>query len=432
MITKYEYHRYDNVKLLSNISIPSNVHGYSLGIEYMKNWFLSKFEDGFFKTVHINGKHVFDDYRIFDKIKLTKIEKPAVAITPTVNVDENRDNLDLYMAEKNILMRRSRGYNDSFFSDPDRNIFLGLQMRSLEMGFNFRVRVKTRAQQLDLFEYIKLSCRNGSTQGEYISTDFHIPKEIILNIAETLGFEMYKDEKNNTRIKDIYHFLQYLNSHSTNPIMYKFRTINGNDEFFIKMYNVYVHITNIEKMSIDDGEREGQLDNNFHIEMNCILRLPVPHLYFFFTNKTLEQKYKAKNDLAGLWTFNTIEPPEKNVNGWDQYLSTEYVEESRHLSVINFAELIDGDSNLMKVIKYNLSLFISPSNFIDIIIYNRFTQVPITINWDTLDIIINKDVVSEESRITLYLNKLYFNEQLELIDRIYENRISNNTESTTE
>ena len=72
MITSWEQREPKKITLHDYIAIPSEMNAYSLGIEYMKDWFLSQFNTDFFKTVYINGKHIFDDYRRFNKERLTK------------------------------------------------------------------------------------------------------------------------------------------------------------------------------------------------------------------------------------------------------------------------------------------------------------------------------------------------------------------------
>ena len=66
-------------KLYKSLVCPSYVHGYSLAIEYMKKWFLSKFDKKYFKFVHINGKHVLDDWKHFNNYNIVR-EKPMLAI----------------------------------------------------------------------------------------------------------------------------------------------------------------------------------------------------------------------------------------------------------------------------------------------------------------------------------------------------------------
>lgn len=418
MISRYRMQNpMDQISLHRNLSTPSTIHGYSLAVEYMKNWFLKQFDDEYFKTVHINGKHVFDDYRRFNKTELLKIEKPAVAIIPSVNFDYDRDTLDLYLGGRDLAINRVAIIQNGFLQDHDNNVYLGLQLQQLEMPFTFRIRVKTRAEQIDLYEYMKLAFRVGSTQGEDISMDFHVPSDIMLNIATDAGFEI-KDNK----VVDVVGFLSYLNGHSTIPFTYKFRTINGNSEFFIRLDNLYVHINNTDKLSLDDGEREGQLDNNFSIEMNCTLQIPIPHFYFYFTNRTIQQHYKAVKDLSGLYSFKIIQPPARNSKGWLNYLSTDYIDNSKYLSTIDFKELIQGD--LLKVCKFNQSMGLSPAIFMDIIIFNGQKQLDIDIDWETLIVTINKEVPDEDTKICIYVDKEYVNDKLLHLQKANNTRLS--------
>lgn len=420
MITELDYTKFHDIELYGNLATPSTVHGYSLAIEYMKKWFLDKFEDDYFKTIYINGKHVFDDQRKDNK-KIT-IEKPAIAITPAVNYEFDRDTLDLYLGGRDIISRRSTYYQDAFFQDHSKNIYLGIKLRQLEMPFNFRIRVSSKAQQIDLYEYMKLAFRVKATQGEYLSMDFHIPYNIMMEIATSSGFEIITDDRNK-RVKDIIGFLNYLNSNSKLPFLYKYRCINGNSEFFIRLNNVYVHISNLDDLQLDDGDKQGQIDNNFHIELSTILQIPIPHFYYFYSDKSLQFKYKEENKLYGLYAFNDIEPPNKNEKDWDQYLSTEYSEESLYLETIEFKELLEN-KELMKIIKLTVDTGLSPSVFMDIKIYNALNQIPITIDWENYIININKKIREPRSKITIYTDLKYINDKLAMLQDANNTRIS--------
>ena len=420
MITELDYTKFHDIELYGNLATPSTVHGYSLAIEYMKKWFLDKFENDYFKTIYINGKHVFDDQRKDNK-KIT-IEKPAIAITPAVNYEFDRDTLDLYLGGRDIISRRSTYYQDAFFQDHSKNIYLGIKLRQLEMPFNFRIRVSSKAQQIDLYEYMKLAFRVKATQGEYLSMDFHIPYNIMMEIATSSGFEIITDDRNK-RVKDIIGFLNYLNSNSKLPFLYKYRCINGNSEFFIRLNNVYVHISNLDDLQLDDGDKQGQIDNNFHIELSTILQIPIPHFYYFYSDKSLQFKYKEENKLYGLYAFNDIEPPNKNEKDWDQYLSTEYSEESLYLETIEFKELLEN-KELMKIIKLTVDTGLSPSVFMDIKIYNALNQIPITIDWENYIININQKIREPRSKITIYTDLKYINDKLAMLQDANNTRIS--------
>ena len=416
-----------DIQLNSHLCIPSTVHGYSLAIEYMTDWFLSKFNNNFFKTVYINGKHVFDDWRRENNKDKLKIEKPAVAIVPVVDYDFDRDTLDLYQGGANVYTRRSTIYDASFFRDFDKNLFLGIKMQALRMNFGFKVRVKSRAQQLDLFKMMEIYFRVGSTQGERISMDFHIPQEIMLNLAKDAGFEVYQktSSKGDTlyAVRDIKGFLKYLNSHSLMPFMYKFRTINGNSEFFIRVKDLYVHIANLDKLQLDDGEQEGQLFNNFHIEMASVLTIPIPHFYTYYTNNRIRKEYGRRDDYSGLYTFKQIEPPNKNEKGWDQYLSTEWVSDDKYIDKIEFEELLEN-KEMKLVIDFTKDTFISPAIFLDIKMYNSFKELDIKIDWENFIIYVNQKVNDLTSQITIYADLEYMNQQLENIFELDKSRLS--------
>lgn len=409
-----------NITLHKNISIPSEIHVYSLAIEYMRMWFLKKFDDDYFKTVYINGKHVMDDFRHFNRQELIRREKPALAIMPTVNYDYNRDTLDLRLGGRDILTRND-GLSETIIGDNEKNIFLGMKLRQMEINFDFKVRVGSRAEQIDLYNFMKYAFRVGSTQSEYMSYDFHIPSQIILNIAKHAGFviEKSKDGKKRDVIKNIPGFLRYLNSHSHAPILYKMRTINGNAEYFIRMDNMYTHISNLDSLSLDDGEREGQIDNNFHIEMQCILKIPAPQYYFYYSNDEIETTFNNRKEFAGLYEIKHVEPPTRNNKGWEQYIATQWNDETRHIDSIEFKELFEN-SELNSVIDHNRNMGISPGVFIDIKLFNNAEDIPIKVNWETYEIIVDNDMESDISLISIYVDLEYVNGQLILLNSLEE------------
>ena len=82
-------------------------------------------------------------------------------------------------------------------------------------------------------EFIKLKHRAGYTETRTLSLDMHVPKEIIAQIAIDNGFSI--DE--NLNIKDPFVFINYLNSHSLIPFIYKLRYDNGNNQMVLVVRN---------------------------------------------------------------------------------------------------------------------------------------------------------------------------------------------------
>lgn len=419
MYRKYEPKRIHQIRLNSDISVPSTIHGYSLGVEYMKRWFLDKFDKEYFKTVFVAGKSVFDDYRKLSKKELLTVEKPALAINPALDVDYNREYVDMYPGGLKNFARRTCTYDKGFFKDEESNTYLGLHLRLMRINFNIRARVKTRAQQIDLLEYMRLAFKIGSTNSEYVDMDFHVPKEIIICLARDNGFEV----DGNGKVKDVIGFLQYLNSHSGFPFMYKLRTINGNNEYFIKVPHLSMHIDCTNNLSIDEGERQGQLDNNFHVEMDCQLRFPVPQFYAYYTDHTIVLEKKLKRELLGLYNLSDVyQTPEVNDKQWGLLMDTEWENDEYYLDEIEFKELIDGVT-FKKVLEHTRNIGLSPAIFMDIHLYNNFKEIPIEIDWENYKIIVKSVLESKFSKIAIYADKLYINEQLLQIEKMYDSRV---------
>lgn len=413
---------FDYINLNTNIAIPSAVHSYSLAIEYMRKWFLKYFKDDFFKTIHVNGKHVLADWKRFNRPNVRQIEKPAVLIMPSVNPDFNRDNLDLMQSGLNMFLRRSFTVKDNFLSDYDNNVFIGIKLKQIEMPFTFRIRVRSRAQQLNLLDYVKAACRIGSTQGEYIDMDCHVPYELMLNVAADAGFEIEKVNEH-YYIKDIVSFLKYLNSHSLLTFTYKFRAINGKPEFFIRLKHCYAHIACLDGISVDDGERQGALDANFHVEFTATLQMPAPQLFAYYSVNQHPQFGRESDNTVGLYQLVTLEPPMKNEKNWVQYMATDWIDNDLDITHINFKELL-ANSDIKKVIQHNVDIGISPAIFMDIVLYNGTYKIPITIDWESYDIFIRKHLTDEISHIAIYADLDYLNSTLANLENIESSRLA--------
>ena len=411
-------------ELYTNLAIPSYVHSYSLAIDYMYRWFESKFEKDFFiGGIYVDGKHVLDDYKNKFKKQIIKGQQPRARIEPRIEHDYDREGLDNYQAPINMYTRRSN-LNKSFFKDYDRDIFLGLNMRALRMDFGFKVRVNTRAEQLDLAQRMELYFRVGATQYEDLSLDFHVPKEIMLNIADKAGFEIKKGE-----VVDIVEFLHYLNRHSDIPFLFKIRAINKKAEFFVRMNGLYTHISVKDKLQLDDGERNGKLDMYYHIEMNAILTIPVPQFYAYYSASDLTIQITPKessNNTVAIYSINIVDFPKVDENGWTQAAITQYATDKGETSM-DLSSLFTGENILAKTITHDLVNGVSPSHFINIKVFTEADtakMVPISMDWEN-KIAYFKDPQTEDILdIVVYYDREYINELDISIESLNNSRVS--------
>lgn len=418
---------YRITKLHSNLIVPSQVHGYSLAIEYMRYWFVSRFErqfgKDFFKTVHINGKHVLDEYKHFNKQNI-KREYPMAAIMPTIDYDYDRENIDLHMADPEIYLKRSN-FNKSFFHDYQNNLHIGIEMRALRMNFAFKIRVRTKAQQIDLWRNMELMFRIGCTQKDFISADFQIPKEAIIDIAKKVGFDV--DEKNKV-VEDILPLLSYLNRNSDIPFMFKMRSINQQPEFFIRVRNLPLHIACSDKIQVDDGERDGHLDTNFHLEMAAILTIPTPYFYTYFSADDMIYRIDMTKDHnnIGLYSFCKWDPPMINKQGWQQIAMTSYLTDPGERE-IDLGVIFKGNTNLNIVMEYCLKNHISPAGFLEIKVYRSEDKAKLVrTNMDFAHkVLYLLDEVEEEClNIVIYGDAEYLNDTMISLENYNKTRIS--------
>lgn len=419
-ITNFESFNEDIDELYSTLSIPSVAHTYSLGVGYIKQWFLNKFSDNYFKTVHIDGKHVMDDFRKFDLIKSLKTLKPSLAIVPQLMFDYDRFKIDSYPFGIKTYVRKSN-LERSFFKDTEKNLYIGLALEQIQINFTFRMRVSTRPQQIDLYKFVQMACRVGYTQGEYVDADIHIPYSIMIQLAKDAGFKIEED-----KIVNIVDFVFYLNSHSQIPVLFKLRTINGNAEFFLRMNDLYMHINCPDQMNADDGERQGMLSDNFMVELNVELQLPAPKMYAYYSTQNHDkiQSIESANEGLGVYDIKFEKIPQKNEKGWDVFLTTEYYEEDTNKPiVIDFKQLFSEDNEIGKIIKHNYSIMVSPSIFLDFKLYNGNKEIEYDMDWENMILTTKNNPIERITNIVIYTDLKYMNTQVINTEELYKDRL---------
>lgn len=411
-----------NKGLLKNLCIPSASHAYSVGVEFFKKYILSKFDANYFKTVYIDGKHLFDDFSRINERELIKRGKPAIAFMPNIVTDFNRDGIDATLHDLNYYARTFT-HKEAFFRDPEKDLYLGIELDQLLFNFAVKIKLNTRAKQLDVMRYLKIACKIGATSGFYTDMDMHVPYDMLYTLAEQVGFDVNPNLK---VIKEPVKFLMYLNSHSDVPFTYKLRTINGRSEFFLRATNMYVHIR-IPDISIDDGERQNQVSSNYYIEFSAEMRFPAPKIYCYFSMQHSNFMRFTEEGQLRTYIVNFSNVPETNSKGWYQLLSTSYLEEDKSKPLeVCIGDIFRSDINIMRVIDYCKEIYLSPSAFLDVKIFNNNLEMDGDIDWCKLCMTTHKKPDHELSNIVVYLNREFFNDALMTIDNGIKSRITDN------
>lgn len=419
--------------LYGDLYIPSWVNGFSIGVEFIYNWFLSKFPQGFFKTIHVANKAPYDDFRRFNVGDLTKREKPACLFSTTLQYDfnDNYNDLNFYGVDNYI---RKTDWQRSFFKDPKRGIYIGMDMELMLLNFNIRVRVQTRAEQLDLYNRMRKVFRIGCTETIDLDMDIHLPYELMFQIATMLNVPV---DVNEEAILDPWNFTTYLNRYSQMPILYKLRYINGRHEFFVRMRNLPTHLNLTNQLDADEGENDGQMMNNFNIDMQVTMRLPIPSLFLLYNEgKQVNHIHTEPSGGLTVYSMKVFDIPDVNYKGWVMYAHSNYAAEENETVVekINIRELFKAPLNvkvgtdLDSLIDLSLKENLSPDNFIDIAIYTNdigedYGRQKIEIDWATREIKLLGDNKHLYFYIAIYIDRGYVNNKIIDIDNADKNRL---------
>lgn len=428
-----------NVRMHSNLCIPSFMHAYSMGVEFAREWFLSKMPEGFFDyadngnpNIHVNEKNVFDDYRRLTKSERLKKTRPFLTITPNINFDFDLDSVHMYNYGADLLA--TRGWQqDSFFRDSDKGLYLLMNMQLVEMACGYKVYVSTKAEQYDLFEKMKIWFRIGGTESQDRDMDFHIPDDIMCNVAYAAGFAVDMDNQN---IEDPVGFTRYMNMHSAFPILYKFRKVTHKFAFFLRVPMLSVHINLMDKLQPDSGETQGQLRTNYGIEMATVFRYPAPQFYVFYTKDPVKYQIRRKeicsrdSDCIDLTTYKVVDIPLINNKGWEKYVWSKYEYDYDDDGEIDLCGMIGQkteDSEFYRVIDKCKSMGISPSVFIDVVVFTADPAledvVPTQTDWEGMKILIGQPMIPQLLYLAMYVDLEYYNNSLIEDDHMYSNRM---------
>lgn len=405
--------------LYTTLTVPSIMNTFTLSVGYMKDWFMNKFAKDFFKATNVDESHMM---KAFDRAKINqnlKIMKPSLFISPRINMEFDRENIDLNMYGLNRRVTRSQ-IDHSFFQDREKNMYLSVALESCEMTFGFKIRLSSRSIQLDIANYMNKAFAIGTTQGKYTDLDFHIPYSTVLTIAKDAGFTV-----TSKGIENLPEFMRYLNSHSSQPILYKFTPLTGHHDFFVRLQNFYIHLDCKDRLSLDDGEQEGQLMSNYMIDMNVTMHIGMPKVYAYYSSNKHNDIEIETRDESNTALYSLLVPniEDYNSKGWDNYLQTTVFEEDRSKPLeIEFEDLFKG-GDVGRLIEYNNSIYVSSSSFIEIKLFNNAKEIDYTIDWKNQKIVTKNRVEDENTTMVVYVDRSYVNQQIITLDALYGDKL---------
>lgn len=396
------------IQLNKNITVAPLHQSYALAIEYMRHWFLQKFSDDFFSWIHLDGSHVFGEMSKIDKKTIMSHmtdDKATLTIIPTIDDDYNRDRLDQNLFGIDQFINTTK-IDKAFFQDPINNKYIMMKMDMMLLNFTYKLKVPSRAMQLDIQKYMKLAFRTNLSESQDVDLDYVLPYPMMLIIARDLGFEIKDD-----RIVEPIKFLTYLNSRSYIPITYKRSNVNAREEYFVRVDHLPVRLL-IKDVVKDEGNRYGHIADDFGIEMQVEVRFPSMQLYIYFsreefTNITMgSEVYNIDNTLMMSLHYYD-DPPAINDKGWKLTINAQWEEEKPGDINIDLNELFNGE--LSQIANYLTSKYISPSVFIDVQLFSAGMKLDTDIDWGEMKLHAFNPSDKLVSSIAIYIDLVYLN-----------------------
>jgi hypothetical protein len=112
--------------------------------------------------------------------------------------------------------------------------------------------------------------------------------------------------------------------------------------------------------------------------------------------------------------------PEVNSIGWDKFTVAEYDVDEEDLNTcidIDFAEFFKGH-DLERLINYTKKIAVSPSIFMDFIIFNDGRELEYDMDWQTMICHLKQPITSCRTPIGIYCDKKYINETIIFLNEL--------------
>ena len=415
-------------ELKYGLFVPGRLDGISLLVEYMYKWFLSKFggeKGNFFKAINLDGADPLDMLKLWKTKDWIKRSRPKLTVIPTPDIKYNMDNQDDDFNSIIGYINRTKDDNACFFRDIDNNVFLDVKFRLTKVDLKYRIMVGQKGAQYDIYDRMYMACRVGKTLTMYANVDYLVPTSLIQHLATDLHFQV--DDRGMPA--DSVKFLEYMNSHSAFPFLYKLRGATREWEFYVRLSDMMIHIRDIEA-DIDEGNKQGMLTTDFVVEMNCTATMPSPRFYVYYTCGELEQVVTQDRN-GNKFIADLVSPiiPSKNQSQWPIFLDGTFELDNEgdilKLSVYDlFQESNKGTKNdMLDCIEYCRLRRISPEVFLEIKAISDGQEQSIYIDWDKMKIRSRNPMPNKKCTIVVYVDLQFMHQTQIETQEMYKSRI---------
>ena len=163
-----------------------------------------------------------------------------------------------------------------FFNDPENKLSIKYQLNRAVMYVDVVVILSTLMQQIDYYHYLDNALSINHPFSINTCFESYMPQEMLKILSDVVKVPLY-DAHGSTR-----EFLTYMNQHSCYPITYKLQGASRTREFY-RYYpvNIDTVVTDLDK---DDGERVGNIMNQYQITFTVRMEFNSTGLYYIFSD----------------------------------------------------------------------------------------------------------------------------------------------------
>lgn len=404
----------------------SMAHTYGNVTTFMNQWLLDLFPKNYFKTNFINSTIAYRNFTQYTnkRKEFLKKDAPMLIMKPRIETDV----IDDIPINQTYLANRiydiasddiETGNLQNFFYDKENHRQIQFLMNGLRINFDVSLIVDTLMEQVNLFYYFKNRVRQEWTSVVIADLESFISRDIMYLLALDAGYEdVFIDGK---RMGE---FLSYVNSHSMYPVTVKYKNSSGRHEFF-RFHPVHLNIT-IQGLSMDEGNKRGQITDNFMINFSVRCDFVTAGLYNYVSdNEEIFDNFTPTNEITNVTNIIPIITPQKIYSnstlpaGWNMYIApafdlSDY--DGKPPYILDMNQLMN--TSLNEAIKYHRENGIPLSTFMKIEVQKNGRTMDMSrgeyrINWDELQLEIFNCNTYKEYRLLLSVHTKYLNELLD-------------------
>ena len=297
----------------------SSAHTYGNAVAFIQKWLIDQFPkrdngESIFKSINVSSKIAHRQLRRTNN-EISKNTKPALMIRPRVDFQEDRFLQGTSLTDRLLYNSYNFGPDalQPFFFDYKNQVAIKYQLNRTVMYVDVVMLFSTLMQQLNYATYIKNKIPIDSPFDLDTCFESYLSVELMEMISELSGIPIVNDGS-------VKQFLSYMNQHSNTPITYKLQGSTNSDEFY-RYYPVKI-ITTIPSIEVDDGERNGQINDNYQINFTIRMEFYTNGMYFLFSDRVFKIKKQSIPDdssIIPIFTDVLLREDWNLKTGWSQY-----------------------------------------------------------------------------------------------------------------